>query len=100
MPRSKKLIFANSPSTIFNLTTAWGGSLRFALTLGLAALVIYVAAIFSNPPAGGRLVEQTPPPDFNIELRKAKYFREVAPNVYIVVLENQEKNKVEEGNKN
>lgn len=58
----------------------------FAAALGLAAVFLYIATS-----AGGSsakiMVQKENSPDFNIELRNARYYKEIAPNVYVVVLE-------------
>ncbi len=65
-------------------------ALYLAGAFSLALLLVYITA---GPPAGGPapiLTEvKEKNPEFNIELANAKYFKEVAPNVYVVVMEDK-----------
>jgi len=70
-------------------------SLNFAAALTLTSLLIYVAftGVIGYSP---KLAKEDP--SFNIELRDAKYYREIAPDVYVVVLNQADddiKNKVD-----
>lgn len=62
-------------------------TLNFGAAIGLAAALLYVAStgINSRPSA----VTQKNNQDFNIHLNKARYYKEIAPNVYVVVLEDE-----------
>lgn len=64
--------------------------LSFAMAVGLAALLVYLSVSFINQTAPAKLVKREPAPDFNISLENARYYKEVAPNVYIVVLGNKD----------
>lgn len=60
----------------------------FTLAVGLTALLIYFSFLsfgFASDNKG-QVAKKESAPDFNISLEKAKYFKEVAPDVYIVVL--------------
>lgn len=64
----------------------------FALAVGLTALLLYISYLsigFINQNNKTQIAEVTPNPDFNISLEEARYFKEVAPDVYIVVLEDK-----------
>jgi len=65
----------------------------FTLAVGLTALLIYLAYLsvdFMSQNGKTRVAEREPAPDLNISLENARYFKEVAPDVYIVVLGDRE----------
>jgi hypothetical protein len=63
--------------------------LSFSIAVGLAALLIYLSISFINQNTQTKLAENEPRPDFNISLEKAEYYKEIAPNIYVVVLGNK-----------
>lgn len=64
-------------------------SLSFALAVGLTAILIYTAVSALNNKEQPLIAEKEPAPEFDIHLSKAQYYKEIAPNVYIVVLEDK-----------
>ena len=64
-------------------------SLIFAVALGLASLMVYVATSGLNNSSQTTLTQESKP-DLNIQLEKARYYKEIAPNVYVVVLDDEQ----------
>lgn len=62
-------------------------SLSFALGIGLAAVFIYFIASSFQVNSQSAVTQRQPSPKLDIRLEKARYYKEIAPNVYIVVLE-------------
>jgi hypothetical protein len=78
----------NNSSTNFRLSqfkNRFIESASFAAALGLASLLFYLT---TNGLSGSSsaVITQQDKPTFDIHLRDAKYYKEVAPNVYVVVL--------------
>ena len=64
-------------------------SLSFALAIGLTVILIYTAVSALNNKEQPIIANKEPAPEFDIHLSKASYYKEIAPNVYIVVLEDK-----------
>ncbi|MFH1759351.1 MAG: hypothetical protein ABH822_02210 [Patescibacteria group bacterium] len=85
--RQEILNTSKPPRSIFLLKN----SLNFAVAVGLAALLMFVVTDGLNKSAQpSSLVENKP--DFSIKLEEARYFKEIAPDVYVVVLNDAPEN--------
>lgn len=64
-------------------------SLNFSAALGLVAVLIYILGVSLNPSSTtlAQKNQKPTPQDFNIHLENARYYKEIAPNVFVVVLE-------------
>ena len=60
-------------------------SVSFAAALGLTSLLIYLT-MSGLSGSSSTVITQQDKAQFDIHLRDAKYYKEVAPNVYVVVL--------------
>lgn len=60
-------------------------SLNFGLIVGLTALLLYMAANSLPTPSGAVANENQQ--NIDIHLNKAQYYKEIAPNVFVVVME-------------
>ena len=70
--------------------------LSFAAALGLTSLLLYLT-ISGLSGSSSTVITQQDKTQFDIQLRDAKYYKEVAPNVYVVVLnENMEEEEFQE----
>lgn len=93
--RSRRTILAiekpasSSRFYAFQLKHRLRESLIFTVALGLASLMLYVATTGLNN-TGQPALTQESKPDLNIQLIKAKYYKEIAPNVYVVVLDDEQ----------